>query len=90
MDTLSGKAELPNAVVTAWQNGEENALFLCNTSRESVTLTFTLEAGRDFGVEEGAVTQYTPDGPVQIASIRKGVAKITVTLAPQQLAMLNF
>lgn len=90
MDTLSGKAELPDAVVTAWQNGEENALFLCNTSREPVTLTFTLEAGRDFGIEEGAVTQYTPDGSVQIASIRKGAAKITVTLAPQQLAMLNF
>ena len=90
MDQLSGQAELPNVVTTAWQNGKENAVFLCNTSGESVSVTFTLEAGRDFGVDAGVVTQYAQSGSAEICKIKDGTAKITVTIQPQQVIMLNF
>ena len=90
METLSGTVEFPNIVITAWQNGEANAIFLCNTSATEQTVTFTLEAGRDFGVMEGVLNQYTENGSVQIAAIRNGVAQVSVKLAPQQIAMLNF
>lgn len=90
MDYLAGKAELPNVVTAAWQNGDQNAVFLCNTSGESRTVTFTLEAGRDFGVDAGAVMQYSETGSVEICRIKDGVAKVTLTINPQEIIMLNF
>lgn len=90
MDTLSGQAALPNVVVSAWQNEGKNALFLCNASSESRTVTFTLEAERDFGVSTGTVLLYGEKGSTQLGKIKNGTAKITLTLAPQQIVMLNF
>ena len=86
LDTLSGQAELPNVVASAWQNGDSNAVFLCNTSSEMRSVTLTLNAGVDFGVDSGEVML---DGKV-LCEIKKGVAEITLELEPYQVIMLTF
>ena len=90
LDTLSGEAVLPNVVCTAYQNGEGSAMFLCNTSGETRTVSFTLYAGRDFSVDSGNVTRYDAAGGKTVGKIKNGVAEIRVTLEPQQIIMLNF
>lgn len=86
MDTLSGQAELPNVVTSAWKNGNSNAVFLCNTSDETRSVTFMLNAGADFGVDSGEVLL----GGKVLCKIKNGTAEITLKLEPRQVVMLTF
>lgn len=84
-EALEGEVEVKNVVTSAFEYEGEVALFLCNVTQQTEELNFTVYAGRDYGVEEGVLCL----GTEEIAQVKDGTAKVKITLAPHEIAMLT-
>lgn len=88
-EVLQGEYTVDNVISTAYRNGDSIGIFLANTKVDTIDAKFILHAGRDYGINEGTVYQYINGEKVAIAQIKKGEAKIDITLLPQEIYMLE-
>lgn len=89
-DVLSGTAELDRIVTSAYAYEGQTAVFLCNVSGETQSVSFTLQAEADYGVTSGKITGHTGEETFDAGSISSGTADISLELEPRQIVMLTF
>lgn len=86
----SGQLTVDDVVVTAFESEGKIAVFLCNTTGESIEARFILNTLRDYGIDSAAVTLRSASSEdSQMAAVEDGKAKIQLDLEPRKVYMLE-
>ncbi len=86
---IEGDAVLDNAVVYAYRHNGKVGIFLGNATDRELALKFILDALRDYGIKSGEITLNRLGGKQKLCDIKDGKAKVGVTLAPRETALLE-
>ncbi len=82
---LQGTVTVDKIVTSAFRHGDEVALFFCNITDSAIESAFVINAGRDYGLNEGGV--YVDD--TLINSFSEGKAFVNMTFEPRKVYMLK-
>jgi|GEM_PF-3175265 len=81
---LQGDVVVDKIVTSAFRQGNETAIFLCNITDSPIDTSFVVNAGRDYGIESGEVYLYDE----LISSFSDGKVYLNLSLEPRKVYMI--